>query len=62
MSAFGEGIQEWLAPFAAAQLLLSGDMNAQRWAQVAVVGLVWVIGLNVAGTLRVHRLRRTVEH
>jgi hypothetical protein len=55
-----QGIQEWLAPFASAQHLLSGDMNAQRWAQVIVVVLVWVIALNVAGILRVHRLRRTV--
>jgi len=56
-----QGIQAWLAPFASVQNLLSGYMDAQRWAQVGVIVLVWVIALNVAGILRVHRLRRTVR-
>jgi hypothetical protein len=55
-----QDIQQWLAPFASAQHLLSGHMDAQRWAQVGVIVLVWVITLNVAGILRVHRLRGTV--
>ena len=55
-----QGTQAWLAPFASAQNLLSGDMDAQRWAQVAVIVLVWVVALNVAGILRVHRLLGSV--
>jgi uncharacterized protein YqgC (DUF456 family) len=50
-----QSIQEWLAPFASLQNLLSGHMNAQSWAQVGVIVLVWVIALNVAGLLRVRR-------
>jgi hypothetical protein len=50
-----QGIQEWLAPFASVQNLLSGHMDAQGWAQVGVIVLVWVIALNVAGLLRVRR-------
>jgi hypothetical protein len=30
--------------------------SAQRWAHVGVVVLVWVVTLNVAGMLRLHRL------
>jgi hypothetical protein len=30
--------------------------SAQRWAHVGVVMLVWVVTLNVAGMLRLHRL------
>jgi ABC-2 type transport system permease protein len=50
-----QSIQEWLAPFASVQNLLSGHMDAQGWAQVGVIVLVWVIALNVAGLLRVRR-------
>ena len=50
-----QDIQQWLAPFASAQHLLSGHMDAQRWAQVGVIVLVWVIALNVAGIRRVRR-------
>jgi hypothetical protein len=50
------GVQAWLAPFASAQNLLSGHMNTERWAQVGVIALVWVVTLNAAGILRVHRL------
>jgi hypothetical protein len=50
------GVQAWLAPFASAQNLLSGHMNTERWAQVGVIALVWVVALNAAGILRVHRL------
>ncbi|HEY6688289.1 MAG TPA: hypothetical protein VI094_19010 [Propionibacteriaceae bacterium] len=52
------GLQPWLTPFSAAGVLLSGYMDAQRWAQVGVVVLVWVVALNVAGMLRLHRLTR----
>lgn len=50
------GLQAWLTPFSAVAVLLSGYMDAQRWAQVGVVVLVWVVTLNVAGMLRLHRL------
>jgi hypothetical protein len=50
------GVQEWLTPLASVGNLLSGHMDAQRWAQVGVVVLVCVVVLNVAGIFRVHRL------
>ncbi len=55
-----QDIQPWLAPLASAQHLLSGHTDAQRWAQVGVIVLLWVLPLNVAGILRVHRFRGTV--
>jgi hypothetical protein len=51
-----QGVQAWLAPFSSARNLLSGHMDAERWAQVAVIALVWVVALNAAGILRLHRL------
>jgi type III secretory pathway component EscS len=50
------GLQSWLTPFASVGNLLSGHVNAQHWAQVAVVVLVWVIVLNAAGVLRLRRI------
>ena len=55
-----QDIQQWLAPFASAQHLLSGHMDAQHWAQVGVIVLVWVIALNLTGIRRVHRLSGSV--
>ena len=55
------GVQEWLTPFASVRNLLSGHMDARSWAQVGVVALVWVVALNLAGIVRVHRLSGTVE-
>jgi ABC-2 type transport system permease protein len=52
------GLQAWLTPFSAVGHLLSGHMDAQRWAQLGVVVLVWVVTLNVAGVLRLRRLTR----
>jgi ABC-2 type transport system permease protein len=52
------GLQAWLTPFAAVGVLLSGHMDAQRWAQVGVVVLVWVVALNLVGALRLHRLTK----
>jgi hypothetical protein len=49
-------LRAWLTPFSAVGVLLSGHLDAQRWAQVGVVVLVWVVTLNVAGVLRLHRL------
>jgi hypothetical protein len=55
------GVQAWLAPFASVRNVLSGHMDAQRWAQVGLIVLVWVIALNAAGILRVRRLGQSVE-
>jgi hypothetical protein len=51
-----QGVQAWLTPLASVRNLLSGQMDAQRWAQVGVIVLVWVVALNAAGIFRVHRL------
>lgn len=51
-----QGVQAWLAPFSSVRNLLSGNMDAERWAQVGVVALVWVVALNTAGILRLRRL------
>jgi ABC-2 type transport system permease protein len=51
-----QGAQAWLAPFSSARNLLSGHMDAERWAQVGVIALVWVVALDAAGILRLHRL------
>jgi hypothetical protein len=47
--------QAWLAPFAAVRNLLSGHMDALAWAQWSVVALVWGVGLNTVGALRLSR-------
>ena len=57
-----QGVQEWLTPFASVRNLLSGQMGVAQWAQVGVVVLVWVVALNVAGILRVHRLSESGGH
>jgi hypothetical protein len=54
-----QGVQPWLAPFSSARNLLSGHMDSERWAQVGVVALVWVVALNAVGILRLHRLRES---
>jgi hypothetical protein len=51
-----QGVQAWLAPFSSARNLLSGHMDAERWAQFSVIALVWVVALNAAGILRLRRL------
>jgi hypothetical protein len=50
------GVQAWVTPFASVDRLLSGEMDARGWAQVVVVVLIWVVGLNVAGVVRRRRL------
>ena len=57
-----QGVQEWLTPFASVRNLLSGQMGVEQWAQVGLVVLVWVVALNVAGILRVHRLSESGGH
>jgi hypothetical protein len=49
-------LQAWLAPFSSARNLLSGHMDAERWTQMGIIALVWVVALNAAGILRLHRL------
>ena len=56
-----QGVQAWLAPFASVRNVLSGHMDAQRWAQVGLIVLVWVIALNAAGIFRVRRLGQSGE-
>jgi ABC-2 type transport system permease protein len=51
-----QGLQAWLTPFAAVGNVLSGHMDAARWAQVGVVVLIWVVALNAAGILRLRRM------
>jgi hypothetical protein len=58
VAASPHGLRAWLTPFSAVGVLLSGHMDAQRWAQVGVVVLVWVVTLNVAGVFRLHRMTR----
>lgn len=53
--AFVEPLQAWLAPYSSVQQLLSGEMTPQAWLRVGVVVLVWGVGLNVAGALRIRR-------
>lgn len=54
-----QGLQAWLAPFSSVRNLLSGHMDAERWAQVGVIALVWVVALNAAGILRLHRVSQS---
>jgi hypothetical protein len=49
--------QAWLTPFPSVQHLLSGEMSPVRWAQWFVVLLIWGIGLNTIGVLRLRRAR-----
>jgi hypothetical protein len=55
------GVQAWLAPFASVRNVLSGHMDAQRWAQLGLIVLVWVIALNAAGILRMRRFGQSGE-
>jgi hypothetical protein len=54
-----QGLQAWLAPFSSVRNLLSGHTDAERWAQVGVIALVWVVALNAAGIFRLHRLNES---
>ncbi|MGK5741175.1 hypothetical protein [Micromonospora sp. URMC 103] len=47
--------QGWLTPYATVQNLLSGEMDAVRWAQWVVVLLIWGVGLNGMGAARLRR-------
>jgi hypothetical protein len=49
--------QAWLTPYASARNLLAGEMDAESWARSTVVVLIWVVGLNTAGAIRVMRRR-----
>jgi hypothetical protein len=51
----GTDAQGWFTPFAAVQNLLSGRMTAVMWAQWVVTFLLWGVGLNVAGAVRLTR-------
>ncbi|MEV6367888.1 hypothetical protein AB0L86_13445 [Micromonospora musae] len=45
----------WLTPYATLQNLLSGEMDAVRWAQWVVVLLIWGFGLIAVGAARLRR-------
>lgn len=47
--------QAWLTPYATVRNLLSGRMGAVLWAQWLVVLLIWGLGLNVVGAIRLKR-------
>ncbi|MFI5610050.1 hypothetical protein [Amycolatopsis sp. NPDC051903] len=49
-------VQAWLTPYPSVRNLLSGSMSALAWAQWGVVVVLWVVGLNAAGTARVRRV------
>jgi hypothetical protein len=51
--------QVWLTPYATTRNLLSGQMNAETWAQWLVVLLIWGVGLNVVGAALMKRWKRT---
>ena len=51
--------QGWLTPFGGVQNLLSGQMDAVRWAQWLVVLVLWGIGPNALGVLLWRRWSRT---
>ena len=45
----------WLTPYAAARNLLSGRMSAAAWVQWLAVALMWGVGLNAVGVIRLKR-------
>lgn len=47
--------RDWLTPFAAAQHLLTGKMDALAWTRWAVMAAVWALALNVVGAARLRR-------
>jgi hypothetical protein len=51
-------VQAWLTPYAAARNELSGQMDAEKWAQWTAVAMVWALGMNVAGAMRLSRRPR----
>jgi hypothetical protein len=50
--------QAWLAPYPSAQRWLAGDLPGLAWLQWLVVVLIWAVGLNLAGAVRLARFRR----
>ncbi|MEV6904574.1 hypothetical protein [Amycolatopsis sp. NPDC051372] len=50
-------VQAWLTPYPSVRNLLSGSMNGLAWAQWSVVVVLWAVGLNAAGIVRVRRVR-----
>ena len=56
-----ETCREESASFASVRHVLSGHMDLQRWAQMGLIVLVWVIALNAAGILRVRRRGQSGE-
>ncbi|BCJ51459.1 hypothetical protein Asp14428_29340 [Actinoplanes sp. NBRC 14428] len=55
-------VREWTTPYAAALNLLSGELTVLRWAQWAVVVLIWGVALNALGAVRFLRGRAAAGH
>jgi hypothetical protein len=53
--------QAWLTPYATVRNLLSGQMSAVAWAQWLVVVLIWGVGLNVIGAVRLKRRNNDLQ-
>ncbi|MEU1879534.1 hypothetical protein ABZ470_19650 [Streptosporangium sp. NPDC020072] len=49
-------VQGWLAPYATARNLLSGQMTPLAWLQWGTVLLIWGVGLNAVGAARLRRV------
>ncbi|MBB5626483.1 hypothetical protein [Sphaerisporangium krabiense] len=50
--------QAWLAPYATARILLSGQMTLLTWTQWIVVLLIWGVTLNTAAATWLKRRRQ----
>jgi ABC-2 type transport system permease protein len=49
------GVRSWLDITRPSSDLLSGSMSGQRWAQLGVATLIWVVALLIAGVVRLRR-------
>ncbi|NRQ32423.1 hypothetical protein HII36_11315 [Nonomuraea sp. NN258] len=49
--------QAWLTPYSSVRNLLSGQMSVMTWTQWLAVVLIWCVGLNVMGAVRLKRSR-----
>jgi hypothetical protein len=49
--------QAWLTPYSSVPQLLEGTMTPVRWLQEFVIALIWAVGLNAVGVIRLGRGR-----
>jgi hypothetical protein len=52
-------VRAWVTPFGNAEHLLSGEMSGTAWWQCLTVVLIWTVGLNAAGVVRLRRAARS---